>query len=279
MAKTIYEDNILKNPRIFIIFFSSFIFLIFSAILTVLAPEEVFAIIILAQISGCIFFPLAVGYFYEQFKKKQEGETIWKVFREFSEGGILRVYKDREESEFKENALNDLREAFEKHSDGEIKLIGVTLRVFFHDLGAFYRCTEKICDRHSKRLNNKIAIRALICDLESPEVLNRARIETPDSVNDPQIKVSIKTTIASIQDLKKKYGKNSIEYKTYLSAPYCTAVIFPGKCYFSPNLLSTKPPVKLPMIVFSKESWGYEKINKYFDYLWNPEPELNDKAK
>jgi len=99
--------------------------------------------------------------------------------------------------------------------------------------------------------------------------MNRAKLETPDRLNDPLIKIDIKSTIASIQNLNRLYGKGSVEYNLYLSAPYCTAVIFPDKCYFSPNLLSQVAPVRLPMIVFGMNSHGYEKINYYFDYLWN----------
>ena len=44
--------------------------------------------------------------------------------------------------------------------------------------------------------------------------------------------------------------------------------MFPDKCYFSPNLLSTDPPVRLPMVVFSAKSHGYKKLEEYFEYLW-----------
>lgn len=272
--KRVYEKGILRNPWIFAVFFTSFTFLMVSAGLAIWAPKEQFIIIMLSQFSSAVFFPILVGFFYERFKRKQEGETIWGVFKEFSDGGILRVYKDREENDSEENALQDLRKAFETHNDGTIKLIGVSLRVFFNQPGPFYRSITTICDLHKYKKN--VSVKALISSPDSPETLNRARIETPGRQSDPLIKIDMKSTIESILNLKKNYGEESVEYKTYLPAPYCTAIIFPGKCYFSPNILSVNPPVRLPMIVFRQNSHGYEKINDYFDYLWNLEQQKGE---
>lgn len=262
---------IFKEPRIIAIFLISFFLLVIAGILTFLAPRKlpwIIFIIILAQFSASIFFPIIVGYFHEKFKEREAEETIWRVFKEFSDGGILRVYKNREESKFKENALIDLKKAFDEHRNGKAKLVGVSLRVFFNQTGPFYPSIANICDLH--KIKESIIVQALVCDPNNnPEVMNRAKLETPDRLNDPLIKIDIKSTIASIQNLNRLYGKSSVEYNLYLSAPYCTAVIFPDKCYFSPNLLSQVAPVRLPMIVFGMNSHGYEKINYYFDYLWS----------
>lgn len=265
------KNKIFKEPRIIVIFLTSFFLLVLSGVLIYLAPKElpwIILTIIMAQFSASIFFPIIVGYFQEIFKEKEAGETIWRAFREFSEGGILRVYKDREGNEFKENALTDLKKAFGEHRNGKVKLIGVSLRVFFNQTGPFYSNITNICDLH--KINENILIQALVCNANNnPEVMNRAKIETPDRLNDPLIKIDINSTIVSIQNLNKLYGTGSIKYNQYLSAPYCTAIIFPSKCYFSPNLLSPIAPIRLPMIVFAMNSPGYLKINNYFDYLWN----------
>jgi hypothetical protein len=221
----------------------------------------------LATVSSTVFFPLIAGYYYDKLREKQEGESIWRVFKEFSDGGILRVYKDREENEDEENAVADLRKAFEGHHEGKVKLVGVTLRVFFNQAGPFYRSITTITNLH--KVDDKVRIRALVCDPNNnPEVVNRARIETPGRLNDPLIKIDIHLTIASIQNLNKKYGSDAVEYGGYSSSPYCTLIIFPNKCYFSPNILSADAPVRLPMIVFNEKSHGYKVLNQYFDYLW-----------
>ena len=262
-------NPIFKDMRITMIFFSSLFLLVFSAILSKCAPDAIewdLVTIILATVSATVFFPLIVGYYYDKFKEKQEGESIWRVFKEFSDGGILRVYKDREEGEDEENAVSDLRKAFEAHYEGKVKLTGVTLRVFFNQTGPFYRSITNITNLH--KVNDEVGIQALVCATNSPEVFNRAKIETPDRLNDPLIEIDIHLTIASIQNLNKKYGSTAIEYGYYSSAPYCTLIIFPNKCYFSPNILATEAPVRLPMIVFNAKSRGYKRLEQYFEYLW-----------
>ena len=271
------DNPIFTNVTITIIFFSSLFVLMFSAVLSIFAPDTIewtLITIILAAVSSSIFFPLIVGYFYDKFKEKQEGESIWRAIKEFSDGGILRVYKDREESEDKENAVNDLRKAFEEHREGIVKLVGVSLRVFFNQTGPFYQSITNICNLH--KVNNKVGIQALVCAPNSPEVLNRAKIETPDRHNDPLIEIDITSAIASIQNLNKKYGSTAIEYEYYSSAPYCTLIIFPNKCYFSPNILATEAPARLPMIVFSARSHGYKRLEQYFEHLW--ENQIKDTA-
>lgn len=238
----------------------------FSGVLCVFSPDTrpwQLITIIIATVSSSIFFPLLVGYFYDKFK--EEGESIWGAIKEFSEGGILRVYKNREESEDKENAVNDLKKAFSEHRKGKIKMMGVSLRVFFNPVGPFYQSVSNICKLHKD--NNKVGIQALVCDPNSPEASNRAKIETPRG-GYPGIEKDINLTICSIQNLNERCGSVTIKYGYYSSAPYCTLIIFPNKCYFSPNILATDAPVRLPMIVFFAESHGYKKLEQYFEYLW-----------
>ena len=156
---------IFKEPRIIAIFLISFFLLVIAGILTFLAPRKlpwIIFIIILAQFSASIFFPIIVGYFHEKFEEREAEETIWRVFKEFSDGGILRVYKNREESKFKENALIDLKKAFDEHRNGKAKLVGVSLRVFFNQTGPFYPSIANICNLH--KIKESIIVQALVCD-------------------------------------------------------------------------------------------------------------------
>lgn len=262
----------LTNPRILIWFFLSFFLIVLSVILSVSLdhlsekPFTSITIIILGQLGACIFFPLLVGYFYDKLKRKNQAETIWTIFKDLSDGGIIRVYMDREENEHEQNAHIDLRSDFDDFRSGEVKLVGVSLRVFFNQTGPFYRSIYKICELGE--ISKSIKIRALISHPESPEVYNRAKIETPNRVNDPLIKIDIKSTVASIENLNNNFSSGPIKYCHYEQAPYCTCIIFPEKCYFSPNILSSDAPVRLPMIVFQRDSHGYKKLNEYFEYLW-----------
>jgi hypothetical protein len=261
--------KILRHPIVLIWFIVAIIAMIVSVLLSYFAansPFWVITAILMSQAASSIFFPILVGYFYDTLKEKESGDIIWQVFKDFSEGGIIRVYKDRELSESAENAEVDLRRAFESHADGEVKLIGVSLRVFFNQTGPFYRSILHIALRAQQ--NRRIRIKALVSHPDSPEVKCRAEIETPQMLKEPLIRRDILTSIANMQHINDQFEVDTVEYGYYSSCPYCTLVVFPDKCYFSPNLLSTDAPVRLPMIVFKAGSHGYEKLNYYFDYLW-----------
>lgn len=268
--------KIFRHPIILIWFVVAAIAMIVSVLLGYFAansPLWVIIAILMSQAASSIFFPILVGYFYDTLKEKESGDVIWQVFKDFSEGGIIRVYKDRELSENPENAETDLRRAFESHVDGEVKLIGVSLRVFFNQTGPFYRSILRIA-LHAQR-NRSIKIKALVSNPDSYEVKCRAEIETPQMLKDPLIRKDILTSMANMQHINDQFEYDVVDYGYYSSCPYCTLVIFPDKCYFSPNILSTDAPVRLPMIVFKAGSHGYEKLNYYFDYLWQKREPVN----
>lgn len=246
---------------------SSLFILLISVYLSLYPPQGsgdwLLLALILGTIASSIFFPLLIGIYIEYLKEEKEGEAIWRIFKEFFEGGILRVYKDREESDSDEDGVDDLRKSFDRHKKGTIKLVGVSLRVFFSETSPFYNNIKQLCEN-----SDKINMKVLICSSNSPELLNRAKIESPNNPDNPAIKIDILQAISSINNINNKYN-SPIDYGFYTSAPYCTLVIFPDKCYFSPNILSSQKPVRLPMIVFSKESNGYRRLDEYFDYLFN----------
>jgi hypothetical protein len=260
--------KLLKNPIILIWFSVSFILLIVGVILSIFVANSTFwavIAILLSTLSSSIFFPIAVGYFYDNLKERESGDVIWQVFKDFSEGGIMRVYKDREVSGNPENAEVDLRRAFDNHVSGDIKLIGISLRVFFNQTGPFFQSILRLSSR--SQLDESIKIKALVSHPTSYEVGCRAEIETPN-MKEKLIQSDIMISVANMQHLNDQFSQPSVEYGFYCSAPYCTLVIFPEKCYFSPNILARSAPVRLPMIVFSEGSHGYKKLNEYFEYLW-----------
>ncbi len=268
--------KLIKNPIILIWLISSMMLLVASVILSVFVNTiviwEVIAIL-LATLSSSIFFPIVVGYFYDNIKERESGDVIWQVFKDFSDGGIIRVYKDRETSKNPENAEVDLRDAFGNHKAGDIKLIGVSLRVFFNQTGPFF---PSILDLSSHLHTDKnVMIKALVCNPNSHEVKCRADIETPN-MKEKLIQSDIMISIHNMQHLNEQFTLPIVEFGFYDSAPYCTLVIFPGKCYFSPNILAQSAPVRLPMIVFREGSHGYKELNEYFEYLWSKRLTIND---
>ena len=121
---------------------SSVILIIISAYLSVFPPEAdnywLMISILVGTIGATIFFPLILGFYLDHLKEQKEGSLIWGIFKEFYEGGILRVYKDRFKNDSPENGENDLMEAFKNHKIGPIKMVGVSLRYFFHETAVLY---------------------------------------------------------------------------------------------------------------------------------------------
>ena len=266
----------LKNPIIFVWFILSLVFLLISVILSIYVVNDTFwgvSAILLSTLSSSIFFPILVGYFYDNFKEKESGDIIWQVFKDFSEGGIIRVYKDRETSQNTENAETDLRQSFNDHLSGEIKLIGVSLRVFFNQTGPFFQPIFRLSTR--AQIDRRIKIKALVSHPLSHEVGCRAEIETPN-MKEKLIQSDITISVANMDHLNEQFDHAPIQHGFYESAPYCTLVIFPEKCYFSPNILADQAPVRLPMIVFRKGSHGYDVLNQYFEYLWKKRTDLDN---
>jgi hypothetical protein len=268
MAK-LTKMGLLKYPVILAWLVASFVLMIISILMGIFMPNETVVIVaaaLLSQASGSIFFPILVGYFYDRLKEKESGEAIWQVFKEFSDGGIIRIYKDREESPYPENAVSSLRQAFANHTHGEVKLVGVSLRVFFNPTGPFYDVIRNVASVADT--NPNIRMKALICNPGSPEVANRNSIENPQT-KDSLIERDIRLTAANIKVLQTRFPRASVEYGLYNEAPYCTLIIFPDRCFYSPNILSKEAPVRLPLIVFRSGSHGYRVLNEYFEWLWN----------
>ncbi len=240
---------------------------LFNTQLTSVSLLKAIVLLLVAQVGSCILFPLLVGFFYDHVKQREDADTIWTAFRDLAEGGIIRVYKDREQNEYPDNAFISLKSAFDNATTGEVKLVGVSLRVFFNQTGPFYRSIYKICSLSEE--TGAVSVKALLSHPEAPETTNRARIETPEFEKEPLIAIDIQSTVASIGNLNRTFSKHPISHRFYMQAPYCTCIIFSDRCYFSPNILSCDAPVRLPMIVFRKGSHGYAKLNTYFDHLWD----------
>lgn len=267
-------DGDIKNPLFsdkytILILISSLFILVISIILGYFSRDNqiLFLVsIMLTTISSSIFFPLIIGYYYEELKNKKVTERIDNFYKTLTDSGIIRIYKDREWNSINnDNAFTQLSQALLAHNNGEIKMIGVSLRVFYNQMGPYHDNIKKLCGKH--KANPEINIKVLICKIDSPEVFNRGKIESPNQVT-PLIIDDIEKTMKMIENLNYKYGENAVLLKNYISAPYCTLIIFPDKCFFSPNILSYESPVGLPMIVFNSESHAYIKLTEYFDYIW-----------
>jgi hypothetical protein len=201
---TYFQKLIMENQKILLI---SLFGLVISAILGYFSKNDNILlslfIIVLGTISSSVFFPLAVGHITDELREKREGPILHRYNEELRKGGILNLYRDRETYDDQTfDGEKDLRNAFESHKQGNIKLIGISLRVFFPEPSTFYRNIENICKLSKDSLNLKIHV--LISDPESPEVSNRYARESDSG--ESTIVEDIKLTKKQIQNLNAKYS-------------------------------------------------------------------------
>jgi hypothetical protein len=182
-----------------------------------------------------------------------------------SKAGIKYVYPDRETITEAGDPVARLREEFANHAHGDVYLMGVSLRVFFDPVGAFAHDIRALLADH-----DGVAMHALTSSPASHEVTERAKVEQPrlrEGVT-PRIVREISATAATVEEMAVEDGL-AIELRHFSAAPYCTAVLFPEIGFFSPNILSEKAPVLLPLIEFASWSHGYKIVKASFDYLWS----------
>jgi hypothetical protein len=220
----------------------------------------------LQTLGSAILFPILISFTYDRLRERWFGEEVWRLFTELSDAGIARVYSDRELTTGHDNAQVRLADEFRSLERGSVLMMGVTLRVFFNQLGPFYR---DLCQM-LRDADGRVAIQALICDPDSAEARQRADIEEPNrSPGDkPQILRDIESSVATARNLSKEVGEH-LTLRQFTPAPYCTAVIFPHVAYFSPNILAPEAPVRLPMVLFRSGSHGYKMVHASFEFLWN----------
>jgi hypothetical protein len=223
------------------------------------------ASVVLAALGSAILFPILVSFAYDRLRERWLGDEVWRIFSELADAGIVRVYKDREFVEGRDNAQTRLAEEFQAMESGTIYMMGPTLRVFFNPLGPFYHDIEKLM----RSANGKVTINALIQRNDSAAIAERIRIEEPD-LADPRKAQGLRdadSTVGTIRSMVNQLGPQ-VSLRRFMTAPYCTAVIFPKIAFFSPNILAPVVPARLPMILFRSGSHGYEMLKASFDYLW-----------
>jgi hypothetical protein len=154
-----------------------------------------------------------------------------------------------------------------KKEQSEIKLIGISLRDFFHAGNDYYKIISDIVNV----TNPKIKIKALLLDPLSQQGLLRSKREEP-KVEKGNLYSEVITTLRSIDRLK---GQGAdIEVKLYSAAPNCFAVIISEGVlveqyhYGSPEPDATILGGKVPILEFHKNSSTCRELNGHFDFIW-----------
>ena len=255
---------------------------------------------LLIEAGGAFFFALTVGWTLDRLRDAEGYSVLWAFGQEFREAGILEFYSGR-----KNRAERALEQAFARHHEGEVRIAGASLRVFFSPGLHFYPWIQQMLRIRAKR---QIVVKALSCNPEgNHELPVRSFIEEfnqdqtipkcspfewkcsidflfddfeEDFFKDhgieapPQQRVrviqdleSTRTGVRALQGVARNSG-NHLDHREFNCAPYCTVIIFPDRAFYTPNLLCTEVPVNLPMLVFHKSSDAYKRLVNYVEFLW-----------
>ena len=267
MTKNSDKVNVPQRKVLYYASFAGLSAFIVGVALSLNAKDRVWLItgIALQSLGATILFPILVSFAYDRLRERWLGDEVWRLFSELADAGIVRVYRDREYAEGRDNAQTRLSNAFAECKSGEVCMMGPTLRVFFNPLGPFYADIAEML----RNGNGKVTIRALIDRADSSAVADRVAIEEPtlEPGEMPQTQRDAESSIAQAKALINTVGPH-LEIRRFLQAPYCTAVIFPDIAFFSPNLLAPVVPVRLPMILFRSGSHGYNMAKASFEHLW-----------
>jgi hypothetical protein len=256
------------------------------------------------QIGGAFFFALSVGWIVDRLQKKQGFSVLWQLSQEFRKAGVMGFYSDRED-----DAEKTLEEAIEKNHNGDVLIAGASLRYFVSVGGHLYGKINGMLTNEQNNVNfrvlyckpednHELPVRSFVEDFSQDGIFplkldfdwNMTIIDTFkdfektffkkyvfDSSSKTRVINDLESSRIGIEKLKSAIKEpNTISYREFSVAPYCTVVIFPDRVFYTPNLLCREVPVNMPMIVFHKSSDVYMKIEQYFKFLWlissKPEP-------
>lgn len=251
---------------------SAMVFLI-GCTFGVLATERIWVIvgITLQSLGAAILFPVIVSFLYDRMRENWFGDEVWRIFTELADAGIQRIYQHREASTRSDNAQVRLLRELESVEEGEVLMLGPTLRVFFNPLGPFFPAIAAMCSSPARG----VQIRALVSNPDSESALHREQAEQSllAEQGSSQYRRDVDSSVATVKKLARDSG-GAVQLRNFIPAPYCTVVIFAHCAYYSPNLLSGLVPVRLPMIIFRAGSHGYRVVRDSFEHYWS-RPDTN----
>lgn len=282
----------------------SFVLMVIGITTLVVYPSPIPMIIrvvciIMTQVGGAVFFPLTFAEIIQRVRTKRHQKVLGTYFSECGRAKLVSFYSNRAA----DGAQKQLNDAFNNHRHGNIRIIGVSLRAFFSNVGFFHDTIKKNLELYK---HNRVHIRAVICDIEkNTELPARSLIEQliPHGIipHAPQKKktkhgvsfqwseehklnipeyiskyyatygIDIQKPAMCIMDLKNAEDyfplAKCLHIRKMMFAPYFTGVIFPGECYYTPNILYGDIPANMPMLVFAN-GLVYSRILEHFEFCW-----------
>lgn len=164
-----------------------------------------------------------------------------------------------------------------RKEENEIKLIGISLRDFFHAGNYYYQVlSDIVCNNAPTQCNVKI--KALLLDPASNQGILRSKREEPNVLKG-NLYSEVKTSIRSIERLK---GQGAdIEAKLYSAATNCFAVITKeGVLVEQYHYGSSEPDAtilggKVPVLEFHANASTYKELDGHFNFIWGEESTID----
>jgi hypothetical protein len=156
------------------------------------------------------------------------------------------------------------------HETKEIKLIGISLRDFFHAGKGLYTAIVEA--------SNRVSVRALVLDPYSDQGRYRSEREEPGVITSGgNLFSEVKTSIRTVERLQKQGTQGlKVDARLYFASPSCFAILTSesliveqyhyGRSELGANILGGK--VAVLEYCKDKESGMYEEINGHFDHIW-----------
>lgn len=154
---------------------------------------------------------------------------------------------------------------------GTIRLIGISLRDFFHAGRRFYRILERVCVP-ARDAENGLTVRALLLDPLSEQGRIRSEREEP-GVHPGNLFSEVMTSLNSIERLRTSGA--GVEAKLYSGAPNCFVVLTEKSVLIEQYHYGSDAPGatilggKVPLLEFARESAAYAEMSGHFDFLWS----------
>jgi len=252
--------------------------------------------LVLVQGGGACFFGITIGQIAHKVRTAESGKILWDYVHACQQAGVVGFYGDR-----KAEAEVVLAQRFDNHRDGDILICGASLRAFFATESPFYGTIAKNIERYASR---GVHIRAVWCDKSqgqplpmrsfveefnpdgthprgarrrqfkwesgpAPDLLNfctQFYEDLPSNRNYYRCVQDLEASETGVHELNAQ--AKVISVRTTTCSPYFTAVIFPDKAFYTPNILYCHAPANMPMTVFLNGGPVYDKLLWHFQFIW-----------
>ncbi len=205
----------------------------------------------------------------------------FQLIRNSKDSGIERIYPSRvkipenKSDDFKERIIKEFNKIIVNDKKTKIKILGISLRAFFCNIGAFFDLIEKMM------VNSNIEFEILLINPFSTQARYRAERESNFLFSDLLDLIQSQLFLDIQQCVKYliKYKRNGIQVRFYEASPSCMLLFVDDAVFMEPyhygqaGVGGTKGG-KVPVLEFKKDSYAYLELNGHFSYIWEKSENL-----